>query len=159
MFIIKVTFGVDAHDNETDFKRVTKEISERLRKYRYKLKNHFDKHLPIKNARLHPYGIIDIDVWGKMCDWWTSPEFQKISDRNKVNRSKNDTPHVSGSMSFARRYDVYLKESQERQERQNEENEEVKSPEEGPAICMYKDTHFREETGWETRELSRTTMK
>ncbi|XP_059630108.1 uncharacterized protein LOC132273093 [Cornus florida] len=72
----KVTFGVDAHDNETDFKRVTKEMSERLRKYRYKLKNHFDKHLPIENARLHPYGIIDIDVWGKMCDWWTSPEFQ-----------------------------------------------------------------------------------
>ncbi|XP_059656392.1 uncharacterized protein LOC132303228 isoform X2 [Cornus florida] len=68
--------------------------------------------------------------------------------RNKGNRSKNDTPHVSGSMSFARRYDIYLKESQERQERQKEEDEEVESPEEGLAIRMYKDTHFREEIGW-----------
>ncbi|XP_059659455.1 uncharacterized protein LOC132306185 isoform X2 [Cornus florida] len=44
-------------------------------------------------------------------------------------------------------YDHFkLKESQEKQERQNEEDEEVESPEEGPAIRMYKDTHFREET-------------
>ncbi|XP_059656678.1 uncharacterized protein LOC132303440 [Cornus florida] len=74
-----------------------------------------------------------------------SPEFQKISERNKANHSKNDIPHVSGSMSFVRRYDGYVKESEERQ---SEEDGEVESHQEGPAIRLYKETHCREETGW-----------
>ncbi|XP_059653304.1 uncharacterized protein LOC132300298 [Cornus florida] len=133
----KEIFAMDAHANEIDFKRVTNGVSESLRKYRHRLKNHFDKYLPIENARLHPYVGIHTDLWKNLCDWWISPEFQKISQRNKANRSKNEIPHVSRSMSFVRRYDAYEKESQQRQ---REEDGEVQSHWEGLAIRLYKET-------------------
>ncbi|XP_059655882.1 uncharacterized protein LOC132302897 isoform X2 [Cornus florida] len=79
---LKEVFGVDGYANDTDFKRVNKEISSALRKYRYKLKCRFEEHLPIENAHRHPYNGIDNAVWQKLCDTWMSPKFQvKLKER------------------------------------------------------------------------------
>ncbi|XP_059636555.1 uncharacterized protein LOC132278714 [Cornus florida] len=79
---LKEVFGVDAYANDTDFKRVNMGISSAVRKYRYKLKCHFEEHLPIENARRHPYNVIGNAVWQKYCDTWMSPKFQvKLKER------------------------------------------------------------------------------
>ncbi|XP_059654023.1 uncharacterized protein LOC132300805 isoform X2 [Cornus florida] len=131
-------------------KRVNKGISNALRKYRYKLTCHFEEHLPIENARRHPYNGIGNAVWQKLCDNWISPKFQEISEKNKENHSKNEVPHYSRSMSFVRRYDAYVK-LKERQSQEDEDGER----DENPAIRLYKDTHFKEQGGWAHEKAKR----
>ncbi|XP_059653301.1 uncharacterized protein LOC132300297 [Cornus florida] len=93
----KEIFAVDAHASEIDFKRVTGGVSESLRKYRHRLKNHFDKHLPFENARLHPYVGIHIDLWKNLCDWWMSPEFQvKESEERQSEEDGEVESHQEG---------------------------------------------------------------
>ncbi|XP_059644017.1 uncharacterized protein LOC132285808 [Cornus florida] len=72
-----------------------------------------------------------------------SPKFQEISGKNKENRSKNEVPHYSGSMSFVIRYDANVK-LKERQSQKDEDGER----DEDPVIRLYKDTHFKQQGGW-----------
>lgn len=40
--------------------------------------------------------------WIYLCDYFCSPEFKLISERNKINRSKQKTAHTAGTKSFLR---------------------------------------------------------
>ncbi|GKB79600.1 hypothetical protein Tco_0946495 [Tanacetum coccineum] len=76
----------------------------------YKLHLHFKKYPSKEAAMMHlPDGIRTCD-WVNLCDRFASEAFQKISAKNKKNRSFNKVPPTVGSLLVARR--VYKNELQ-----------------------------------------------
>ncbi|KAJ9553513.1 hypothetical protein OSB04_017558 [Centaurea solstitialis] len=68
----------------------------------FRLHVHYQKFATKEDATRHPpNGIKDID-WVKLCDKFSSEEFQKISNKNKKNRSMNEVPPAVGTVSIAR---------------------------------------------------------
>ncbi|GKE04031.1 reverse transcriptase domain-containing protein, partial [Tanacetum coccineum] len=53
------------------------------------------------------------NYWVLLCERFASEDFQKISEKNKKNRSKNLVPPTVGTRSFARRVDESRREGKE----------------------------------------------
>ncbi|CAH1452996.1 unnamed protein product [Lactuca virosa] len=93
----------------------------------YRLHLHFKKFSTKEEAINHPpNGVINVD-WVKLCQKFASEEFQKVSIRNKKNKSFNQVPPAVGTISIAMIVDM--------NEFLNEEASSSCSPAE---ICMKK---------------------
>ncbi|KAJ9563434.1 hypothetical protein OSB04_008594 [Centaurea solstitialis] len=80
---------------------------------RFGLHVYYKKFATKEDATRHPpNGINDID-WVKLCDKFSSEEFQKISAKNKKNRSMNEVPPAVGTVSIARIVDKRRREGEQ----------------------------------------------
>ncbi|GJU00485.1 hypothetical protein Tco_1110823 [Tanacetum coccineum] len=59
----------------------------------------------MEEAMTHPPKGIEVSDWVLLCERFASEDFQKISEKNKKNRSKNLVPPTVGTRSLARRVD------------------------------------------------------
>ncbi|GKD13406.1 Myb domain protein 62, partial [Tanacetum coccineum] len=69
---------------------------------RWRLHNHYKNYPTKEQAIMNPPRGVKIPDWVLLCDRFASEDFQKISARNKMNRSKNLVPPAVGSKSMAR---------------------------------------------------------
>ncbi|GJY36283.1 protein STRUBBELIG-receptor family 8 [Tanacetum coccineum] len=84
-----------------------KQLASQHKNKKYKLHLHFKKYPSKEAAMMHPPDGVRTRDWVNLCDRFASKAFQKISAKNKKNRSFNKVPPAVGSLSVARR--VYKK--------------------------------------------------
>ncbi|KAB1228117.1 hypothetical protein CJ030_MR4G013719 [Morella rubra] len=69
-------------------------------------RNRMFHHYPVFNSKeeavKHPYPEMNKEEWTRVCDLFTSEEFQRRSAINKENRAKLKIVHTSGARSFQR---------------------------------------------------------
>ncbi|GKC55952.1 hypothetical protein Tco_1083550, partial [Tanacetum coccineum] len=83
-----------------------KQLASQHKNKQYKLHLHFKKYPTKEAAMMHPPDGVRTRDWVNLCDRFSSEAFQKISAKNKKNRSFNKVPPAVGSLSVARR--VYM---------------------------------------------------
>ncbi|GJY11386.1 reverse transcriptase domain-containing protein [Tanacetum coccineum] len=106
-----------------------KQLASQHKNKQYKLHLHFKKYPTKEAAMMHPPDGVRTRDWVNLCDRFSSEAFQKISAKNKKNRSFNKVPPAVGSLSVARR--VYMKK---------------KKGKEVTAIGMYEIAHYSKKT-------------
>ncbi|GKB39914.1 casein kinase II subunit alpha-2-like protein, partial [Tanacetum coccineum] len=72
----------------------------------YRLHIHIRKYPSKEAAMMHPLDGVQTRDWVNLCERFVSEAFQKISAKNKINRSFNKVPPAVGSLSVARRVDT-----------------------------------------------------
>ncbi|GJV01832.1 hypothetical protein Tco_1335401 [Tanacetum coccineum] len=98
-------------NSDFDFKctRMRSAMSSQLgyqhRNHQYKLHLHYKEYETMEEAMTHPPKGIEVSDWVLLCERFASEDFQKISEKNKKNRSKNLVPPTVGTRSLARRVD------------------------------------------------------
>ncbi|GKC63869.1 Myb domain protein 62, partial [Tanacetum coccineum] len=116
------TEGCEGHQKENsdfDFKctRMRSAMSSQLgyqhRNHQYKLHIHYKEYETMEEAMTHPPKGIEVSDWVLLCERFASEDFQKISGKNKKNRSKNLVPPTVGTRSLARRVDESRREGKE----------------------------------------------
>ncbi|GKA29564.1 Myb domain protein 62 [Tanacetum coccineum] len=83
------------------------------RNHQYKLHLHYKEYETMKEAMTDPPKGIEVSDWVLLCESFASEDFQKISEKNKKNRSKNLVPPTVGTRPFARRVDESKREGKE----------------------------------------------
>ncbi|GJW48102.1 Myb domain protein 62 [Tanacetum coccineum] len=83
------------------------------RNHQYKLHIHYKEYETMEEAMTHPPKGIEVSDWVLLCERFASEDFQKISEKNKKNRSKNLVPPTVGTRSLARRVDESRREGKE----------------------------------------------
>ncbi|KAB1212832.1 hypothetical protein CJ030_MR5G010132 [Morella rubra] len=89
-----------------------------------------------EEALEHPYPEMNKEEWTRVCDLFTSEEFQRRSAINKENRAKLKIVHTSGARSFQRAR-ALLK---------NPESDEIS------AALLYKKTHTNKDGMWTSED-------
>nr|GEY07241.1 hypothetical protein [Tanacetum cinerariifolium] len=84
-----------------------KQLVSQHKNKQYKSHLHFKKYPTKEAVMMHPPDGVRTRDWVNLCDRFASEAFQKISAKNKKNRSFNKVPPAVGSLSVARR--VYKK--------------------------------------------------
>ncbi|GKC04256.1 Myb domain protein 62, partial [Tanacetum coccineum] len=106
-------------NSDFDFKctRMRSAMSSQLgyqhRNHQYKLHLHYKEYETMEEAMTHPPKGIEVSDWVLLCERFASEDFQKISEKNKKNRSKNLVPPTVGTRSLARRVDESRREGKE----------------------------------------------
>ncbi|KAI3728823.1 hypothetical protein L6452_17467 [Arctium lappa] len=80
----------------------------------YRLHVHYKKFSTKDEATRHPPNGITSNIdWVKLCEEFASEEFQKMSAKNKENRSMNEVPPAVGTVSIARIVDKRRREGEQ----------------------------------------------
>ncbi|GKD50000.1 Myb domain protein 62, partial [Tanacetum coccineum] len=106
-----------------------KQLAIQHKNKQYKLHLHLKKYPTKEAAMMHPLDGVRTHDWVNLCDRFASEAFQKISAKNKKNRSFNKVLPAVGSLSIARR--VYQKK---------------RKGKEVTAIGMYEIAHYSKKT-------------
>ncbi|GKA72994.1 integrase, catalytic region, zinc finger, CCHC-type containing protein [Tanacetum coccineum] len=117
--LLKMTWNLWSENSDFDFKctRMRSAMSSQLgyqhRNHQYKLHIHYKEYETMEEAMTHPPKGIEVSDWVLLCERFASEDFQKISEKNKKNRSKNLVPPTVGTRSLARRVDESRREGKE----------------------------------------------
>ncbi|GKB06381.1 Myb domain protein 62 [Tanacetum coccineum] len=110
--LIKADLPPSVKENsDFDFKctRMRSAMSSQLgyqhRNHQYKLHLPYKEYETMDEAMTHPPKGIEVSDWVLLCERFASEDFQKISGKDKKNRSKNLVPPTVGTRSLARRVD------------------------------------------------------
>ncbi|GJZ91765.1 Myb domain protein 62 [Tanacetum coccineum] len=101
------------HPGENLRSAMSSQLGYQHRNHQYKLHLHYKEYETMEEAMTHPPKGIEVSDWVLLCERFASEDFQKISEKNKKNRSKNLVPPTVGTRSFARRVDESRREGKE----------------------------------------------
>ncbi|XP_071902869.1 uncharacterized protein [Coffea arabica] len=79
-----------------------KQLNTQYRSRRYNFHKIFKKFSTKEEALANRPQYVEESDWIYLCDYFCSLNFMKISERNKINRSKQKTAHTAGTKSFLR---------------------------------------------------------
>ncbi|GJW58374.1 Myb domain protein 62 [Tanacetum coccineum] len=109
----------ESENSDFDFKCtwmrsvMSSQLGYQHRNHQYKLHLHYKEYETMEEATTHPPKGIEVSDWVLLCERFASEDFQKISEKNKKNRSKNLVPPTVGTRSLARRVDESRREGKE----------------------------------------------
>ncbi|XP_071904703.1 uncharacterized protein [Coffea arabica] len=97
-----VTDDFQFENNIASKTAINRQLNILYRNHRYRLHKYFLTFETKEEAIQHVPEGVSIKDWTWICNYFGSEEFKKISDRNKVNRAKNETHTTVGTKSLAR---------------------------------------------------------
>ncbi|XP_020080215.1 uncharacterized protein LOC109703893 [Ananas comosus] len=104
---------------------IVRQLRSHFNSWRYDLHRfHYKKYKTDEQRRAHCPADIDPDHWNWLIDYWSNPQFKRISEANKANRSKQTMVARVGTKSIARNLIEMRKEVEKNMEEDNEAPEE-----------------------------------
>ncbi|RWR84864.1 Transposase, Ptta/En/Spm, plant [Cinnamomum micranthum f. kanehirae] len=92
------SFDIDIHLPHIE-RAINKYIGQRLKEFRCRLHVYY-KSLSNDQRRRKPYVNVAQEDWERLCDWFETDKFKKLSTVNKAIRAKKKVHHRGGSRSF-----------------------------------------------------------
>ncbi|RWR95813.1 structure-specific endonuclease subunit slx1 [Cinnamomum micranthum f. kanehirae] len=95
---LQKSFDIDIHLPHIE-RAINKYIGQRLKEFRCMLHVYY-KSLSNDQRRRKPYVNVAQEDWERLCDWFETDKFKKLSTVNKAIRAKKKVHHCGGSRSF-----------------------------------------------------------
>ncbi|XP_071905847.1 uncharacterized protein [Coffea arabica] len=104
--LLRITNNSFTYDGGEHVKpALIKQLNSQYRSRRYNFHMLFKKCGSKEEALARRPEYVEESDWIYLCDYYCSPEFKALSERNKLNRSKQQTAHTAGTKSFLRHKD------------------------------------------------------